>query len=354
MIQALIEASVRRLREELGELIPNPDAHVFAGPIPPMSRRELPRIVLSAGRLEIDTTTREGAASGLRPQLAEERLQIDVADRGPFSLAHSPLKGTVRVGLLLAARTVAEHTMPLEEGSDFEADYGNSLLILRTNLKARLAAHAADLRARAQSLAGRSFNVDAPEELSRILFDVLRLPPPPGEPTPGGYYAVTREVLEDLAPKHPLAPCVLAYWAAQSGPSVLLRVEYSFPGVFTVREFEQTMLVDVHGTDGAEVSMLSSLTAAILLTDQEMLRQQASVAYATGKTVSTTHSLTKLDLAEGVPEATDAGAHVRLAFRVAGNLRLMREARDGLAVVEQVGTPAVIPPAPIALRAELS
>ncbi len=64
------------------------------------------------------------------------------------------------------------------------------------------------LRKQIYELAGQSFNVDSPKQLSKVLFEDLGLPP--GRKTKTGY-STNAEVLESLSEKHPIAARILEY-----------------------------------------------------------------------------------------------------------------------------------------------
>lgn len=58
------------------------------------------------------------------------------------------------------------------------------------------------------ALAGEKFNIQSPKELSRILFEKLKLPA--GRKTKTGY-STDAEVLKELAPQHAIVACILEY-----------------------------------------------------------------------------------------------------------------------------------------------
>lgn len=352
MIQTLIDAAVARLREELAELLPAPERRVVAGPVGEPSADSLPLVALSPGRLAVGQSTREGPAGAPRPQPAAERLALDPARRGPYPLSHAPLEGTVTARLVLSEGTLAERGALLAEGKDFAVDYRSAAVSLKADLGPRIAAHVAGTRAQIQARAGREFDPDSPQELSAVLFDEMGLPPQ-GKRTKSGYYSTAAAVLEELAGTYPIAAHVLEYRRLQSAPSAVLKVDYSFPGVFTVREFEQALLVDVYDAGGAGVSKLGSLAAGVLLTWQEELRSAAEVEHVTKRTVSTSHRITRLDFVDGAPEVFAAGAHLRLTFKATGQMRLMREAAGSFGIIERIRSPGATAPGAVALDVEV-
>ena len=67
------------------------------------------------------------------------------------------------------------------------------------------------LEARIQELAGESFNVGSPMQLSHILFDVMGLPTAGLKKTQRGYYSTNARVLEELARDHEIVRLILEY-----------------------------------------------------------------------------------------------------------------------------------------------
>lgn len=59
--------------------------------------------------------------------------------------------------------------------------------------------------------AGEDFNIDSPQQLSHVLFDVLHLPTKGLKRTKRGYYSTNAKVLSDLAENYPIVADVLDY-----------------------------------------------------------------------------------------------------------------------------------------------
>ena len=58
--------------------------------------------------------------------------------------------------------------------------------------------------------AGKTFNINSPQQLSDVLFNHLRLEPPDkGRKTPTGFYSTSADVLETLRDKHPILEWIL-------------------------------------------------------------------------------------------------------------------------------------------------
>ncbi len=76
---------------------------------------------------------------------------------------------------------------------------------------AQLGAEIDAMVAKIYDAAGEKFNLDSPQQLSHILFDVLQLPTQGLKRTKRGFYSTNAKVLADLAEKNPLVAEVLEY-----------------------------------------------------------------------------------------------------------------------------------------------
>ena len=70
-------------------------------------------------------------------------------------------------------------------------------------------AHAAELEAQIYALAGETFNIKSPKQLSEVLFDKLGLPRP--RKTNRGFATTSAEVLESLSGDYPICALILDY-----------------------------------------------------------------------------------------------------------------------------------------------
>ncbi len=76
------------------------------------------------------------------------------------------------------------------------------------DMQVELAAQLAALEAEVSELAGQQFNLNAPQQLAKLLFEDLRLPV--GKRTKTGY-STDAETLEALRDKHPMVPLILEH-----------------------------------------------------------------------------------------------------------------------------------------------
>ena len=69
-----------------------------------------------------------------------------------------------------------------------------------------------DIEAQIHEHAGKSFNINSPQQLSEVLFDVLELEPPDRtRKTASGYYSTAASVLDQLRDSHPIVQLVLEH-----------------------------------------------------------------------------------------------------------------------------------------------
>lgn len=351
MIHGLVRAAAARLRTELAAVLPAGD-RVAEGPAPDPAAEALPLLVLSAGRLEAAPAPPETDEGAPRPQTARQR--IDPGAAGPYPLDHAPLPGTARGRLVLAEGTVAEAGEPLAEGPDrdFVVDPSAGTVALRVDVDARRAAHAERISAQVQARVGRPFNLDSPRELSEALFTDLGLPPQ-GERNSQGYYSTARAVLDVLVDRHPVVPLVIAYREMRGGGGAVVWLEYAFAGVFTRREFRQTLLLDAWAATAADAERWASLACAVLLTGAPGLLAEAAADYGSRGVVSAQHEPTRLDLAEGETAAFEGGVRQRLAFSVRGRLAFAREEPQTFGILRHIHSPAAFVPGGVAIEPEL-
>ncbi len=135
-------------------------------------------------------------------------------------------------------------------------------------------------------------------------------------------------------------------------PGVLL-LDYTFAGIFTVREFQQTLLLDITAADFAAAEQWASLATGVLLTHTDTLLAGAQAVYESGRAVSTTHHVAQFDLVDGTPSLSASQATLRLTFSATGHMQLVRAIDDGFGVIEQIHSPGVTSTSPVAIQAEL-
>jgi hypothetical protein len=223
VIQSLVDAAVARLREELGDVLPDAASRVVAGPAAAPGAESLPLLVLSPGEFQVEPVPAEATSGGPRPQPARQEFALSADAAGPFALDHQPLRGSARGRLVLAGGTVAEHGEPLLEGHHFTVDYPACAVTFTADLAARTAAWAEAVSGQVQARVGRPFNPGSPRELSAALFGDLGLPTT-GEPNADGYYSTARAVLEPLRDRDPVVPLVLAYRELKAGGGAVARL----------------------------------------------------------------------------------------------------------------------------------
>jgi len=79
-------------------------------------------------------------------------------------------------------------------------------------MSAELGKRMAEIETEVYQLAGESFNINSPQQLSEVLFNRLKIPPPDRtQRTSTGFYSTAAGVLEALSGKHPVVDHVLEY-----------------------------------------------------------------------------------------------------------------------------------------------
>jgi len=79
-------------------------------------------------------------------------------------------------------------------------------------MSAELGKRMAEIETEVYQLVGESFNINSPQQLSEVLFNRLKIPPPDRtQRTSTGFYSTAAGVLEALSGKHPVVDHVLEY-----------------------------------------------------------------------------------------------------------------------------------------------
>jgi DNA polymerase-1 len=112
-----------------------------------------------------------------------------------------------------AAKLLSELEMPLVSVlADMEiAGIALDSLFL-TQMSAELGARLNEIEVQVYQEAGGTFNLNSPQQLSDVLFERLKIPPPDrSQRTSTGFYSTAAGVLETLSGKHPVVDWVLEY-----------------------------------------------------------------------------------------------------------------------------------------------
>lgn len=122
----------------------------------------------------------------------------------------------------------------------------------------------------------------------------------------------------------------------------LLRVSYTFIGIFTVKEFQQELLVDIYTDQMGVNERWASLTAAIILSSQTELidRYNSSdrTEYSAGS-FGTRHTIEQIQFVEGNATRLNRLFNTRFLFSVAGQWRLSKVISDGFGLIETIRSP---------------
>lgn len=134
-----------------------------------------------------------------------------------------------------------------------------------------------------------------------------------------------------------------------SADAVLLT--YSFVGIFTVQDFQQTLQVEVYAATIAAVEQLASLASGTLLTAHDELidaynRDPAFQTVYTAGDVTTTHRLGRLQI-QGAQTSYAPVPKMTLSFLAAGQITAARLIHDGFGLIEKVRSPGVTSEHPV-------
>lgn len=122
-----------------------------------------------------------------------------------------------------------------------------------------------------------------------------------------------------------------------------ITLSYSFPSIFTVREFQQDFWIDIYDQNFARLEQWSSLISGILLNSHDLLikqyntpqESQPKTEYQTQQFI-TTHTLSQFRLLEGTYLSPKTGMRLQLKFTVVGQIKMAKAFTDGMTAIQKV------------------
>lgn len=128
-------------------------------------------------------------------------------------------------------------------------------------------------------------------------------------------------------------------------PSHVL-LDYSFAGIFTIREFKQQLMIDIYDTNMAAVEKWTALTTGMILINVETLIESCNrgneLGYQSNR-ITATPCIDRIHVMEGTPIPRQDACQLQLKFLAEGHLKLAKEITDGFNLIEQVLGPEVPP-----------
>jgi hypothetical protein len=128
-------------------------------------------------------------------------------------------------------------------------------------------------------------------------------------------------------------------------PSRVL-LDYSFAGIFTIREFKQELIIDIYDTQMAAVEKWTALTTGIILMNVKALIESCNNGDEVGyqsKQIAATPYIDRIQIMEGTPILRQDACQFKLKCHAAGHLKLAKEISDGFNRIEQVLGPEIPP-----------
>ncbi len=153
--------------------------------------------------------------SGTTPEALAERL----LDRKLNAAAEQQAEATLAIAEVLRPQIAEQELNEVYRGIDLPLTPVLAAMettgirvdtAVLSELSTRLAERVESIAAEIYTLAGRSFNVNSPQQLGKVLFEEMNLPTPV-KYGKGKTISTAADVLESLAPKYPVAAHVLDY-----------------------------------------------------------------------------------------------------------------------------------------------
>lgn len=139
-------------------------------------------------------------------------------------------------------------------------------------------------------------------------------------------------------------------FSADLAEASVVRLTYSFVGVFAVKEFEQRFLVDIYEADLALVEQWASLATGMILTNHDELIEQYNITAKTEYVANqfiTRHTLDRLHILEGSPGRQESALTMQLTYKAIGQVTLIKEIIDGFGLIEKIHSPGQISEHPV-------
>ena len=267
----IIKAFIDRVRTLLEDELGNPGPPSFAiGPAPPPSQG-LPRVVISAGKMEVPAPFGDAPPGQVRPRgLKESPFTVNLANvEGPYTLSQQPLEGTISCRLAW-----------LQPNDSLEGK--------KTRLYPR------------KGNTGDGFTVN---------------------------YAV---------------PEIRVFHAGALSGAPKLEVEYTYPAIYSIREFRQAMLLESYADTPANAEKWAALAASVLISNTDALLQDTNSSgnfHSEGNYV-TEHLLSEFQLAEGMLDRiADDQFRYTLQFRTAGQVILVHSITGDFGIINTIYSP---------------
>jgi hypothetical protein len=127
-------------------------------------------------------------------------------------------------------------------------------------------------------------------------------------------------------------------------------LQYSFVGVFVIQEFQQDFLMEVYDNNMADVEKWASLAHAIITTNHDELIANfnfTDTAQYVANQFLSAHTINRIELITGVPDASRNEPGLRLTYKVQGQIKLVKEIVGGFGIIEKIHSPGRISDHPV-------
>ncbi len=259
MIRNLVLRIISLLVKTLASVVSPAEQHIKAGPIDSNDSSSLPIIVLTPGCFTISQQPGENTSNQPRPEEFREKLAVNQQNPlGPYTLAKTPLQGTIQCQVFFPEGSLKEKQILLQEKQDFTINY-------KTN------------------------------------------------------------------------ECNFTYDISQAESILFI---YSFVGIFSLRNFEQELFIEVQAATINELEELTALIAGSILTHHDQLIE----AYNQDPTYKTEYNadslrilaqLRQIQFLAGHPADTSS-IKMKLKFLVTGQLKATRTISEKFGIIEEI------------------
>jgi len=136
------------------------------------------------------------------------------------------------------------------------------------------------------------------------------------------------------------AECTLV---ANPGTASHLQLEYSFPGIFIIHDFQQDFFIELVGEDMNALERLASLACTVIFTHHKELvdtyNQTNRTVYSATNYLSE-HWIGRISWVDNTPsEYAETDDVIKMHFKVSGQVKHIRQDVSGFGIIESIRSP---------------
>lgn len=119
--------------------------------------------------------------------------------------------------------------------------------------------------------------------------------------------------------------------------SSAIALEYSFPGIYTIREFKQEFVLEFYDETISKREELAAIALAAVLTNHDELMEGFNmISKYNEQDYSTAHTLSDIQFMAGRPNDLKEPSSLQLFFLAKGQIKAIREMKDPAYLIDRI------------------